>query len=153
VESHGNFWKPGMPKNLDGYEALRLLWAFFVGASFAPESLRMSGVGGSSPPISTKFKALITLFSAAFLHEVGYAIARCRLTEDQAFAFTITACAPVTANLCAGTADNALGEFARSSSQAACAQRVSSSRGIACEGASQIPSGLPCKARCKRVPD
>jgi hypothetical protein len=30
-----------MPINLDGYEALRLLRAFFVEASFAPESLRM----------------------------------------------------------------------------------------------------------------
>jgi hypothetical protein len=30
-----------MPKNLDGYAALRLLRAFFVEAPFAPESLRM----------------------------------------------------------------------------------------------------------------
>jgi hypothetical protein len=30
-----------MPRGLGGYEALRLLRAFFVEASFAPESLRM----------------------------------------------------------------------------------------------------------------
>ena len=39
-----------MPINLDGYEDLRLLRAFFEEASFVPESFRMQGAGGSSPP-------------------------------------------------------------------------------------------------------
>jgi hypothetical protein len=41
VEIRGKFWKSEMPANPDGYEALRLLRAFFVEASFAPESFRM----------------------------------------------------------------------------------------------------------------
>jgi hypothetical protein len=41
VEIRGNFWKSGMLANLDSYEVLRLLRAFFVEAPFAPESLRM----------------------------------------------------------------------------------------------------------------
>jgi hypothetical protein len=41
MENRGNFWKFGMPAKLSGYEALRLLRAFFVEASFASESLRL----------------------------------------------------------------------------------------------------------------
>ena len=55
-----------MPINLDGYEDLRLLRAFFEEASFVPESFRMQGAGGSSPPISTSGIALLYRRFCAF---------------------------------------------------------------------------------------